>query len=89
MCRLNKLSGTYVNGNVSVLLTSHNEVLKKKFPKYIENGFHIINNVGFLPVSSKVLTSYQNISKPIQLNILDTRMPGETSSKIALLLYLV
>lgn len=81
MYRLNNLSGTFVNGNVSVLLTSHNEVLKKKFPKYTENGLKISNSVGILPMSSKLLSSLPNISNSMDFNILDSRLPGKFSVK--------
>lgn len=85
MYRLNNLSGTFVKGNVSVLLTSHNEVLKKKFPKYTENGLKISNSVGILPMSSKFLTSLPNISNSMDLNILDSRIPGKFSVLISLI----
>ncbi|KAL7727080.1 hypothetical protein ACLKA6_017357 [Drosophila palustris] len=34
---LNNLSGTFVNGNISVLLTSHEDILHKQMPLFLEN----------------------------------------------------
>ncbi|XP_051863358.1 uncharacterized protein LOC117573274 isoform X2 [Drosophila albomicans] len=59
---LNNLSGTYVNGNISALLTSHNDILDKKDPKFLEN-FKLLIPSSFIVNSDKLngLRIYKSI----------------------------